>query len=52
MPLPLDELLAQALATGDDSTCGHDSLSGVSIGDGASEWNRQNAGRTSLDAGG
>jgi hypothetical protein len=24
----------------------------VSIGDGASEWNRQNAGRTSLDAGG
>jgi N-acetylglucosaminyl-diphospho-decaprenol L-rhamnosyltransferase len=26
--------------------------SGVSIGDGASEWNRQNAGRTSLDAGG
>jgi hypothetical protein len=26
--------------------------SGLSIGDGASEWNRQNAGRTSLDAGG
>jgi hypothetical protein len=24
----------------------------VSIGDGASEWDRQNAGRTSLDAGG
>jgi hypothetical protein len=26
--------------------------SGVSIGHGDSEWNRQNAGRTSLDAGG
>jgi hypothetical protein len=26
--------------------------SGVSIGDWASEWNRQNAGRTSLDPGG
>jgi hypothetical protein len=26
--------------------------SGLSIGDGASEWNRQSAGRTSLDLGG